>query len=154
MPQLQYIASVYAQPMVLHQENSGKECRCYCPLFLQPWSLLFFPISSEFVPSSPRQGPLLVKVKGSRGMSCTEAVKADGYFVHKVCVSALFFSISISWHTRTAHILLVWEDKSVSSPWAEAEAELLWRRFSHLYCTSSMKSVLWKSACLGSWLCH
>lgn len=145
-----FTPSLWCSIRKILERNAGVIAHCSSSHGL--YSSFLFPVSLFLAP--PGRAPLLAKVKGSRGMSCTEAVKADGYFVHKVCVSALFSSISISWHTRTAHILLVWEDKSVSSPWAEAEAELLWRRFSHLYCTSSMKSVLWKSACLGSWLCH
>lgn len=36
-------------------------------------------------------------------------------------------AISISWHTRTALILSVWEKKHASSPWSETEALFLWR---------------------------
>lgn len=49
-------------------------------------TLLVFPFPHEFVPSFPRKDSLLVNMKGSRAIPCTEAVKLDGYLVLKVCM--------------------------------------------------------------------
>lgn len=123
-------------------------------------TLLVFPFPHEFIPSFPRKDSLLVNMKGSCTIPCTEAVKLDGYLVLKVC---MYFCPLLFWGwwllplAGTPGMPSSYQCGRTSMP---AAPGLRQKRgscgdSSHNYTiTSSMKRMLRGSACLGSWLCH